>query len=36
MVTREGYDGLCEAMVDQGGSLEMRVLCCRDWLGRGR
>ena len=36
MVTREGYDRLCEAMVDQGGSLEMRVLCCRGWLGRGR
>ena len=36
MVTREGYDRLCEAMVDQGGSLEMRVLCCHGWLGRGR
>ena len=36
MVTREGYDRLCETMVDQVGHLEMSVLWCRGLLGRGR
>ena len=36
MVTREGYDRLCETMVDQVGHLEMSVLCCRGLMVRGR